>query len=262
MPRSGPDEAASRPLARDADRAWLRLWAQTLLLAFLAGRPLPQVPAPLLSGWRALSPRHRDYILATVLNRGVTARAAALRSCYDPAALLSVVVAVAGRMLEQTAVPFRAGPVWVIPQLRWLHEIERLSPLGHAVIRLEDVAPPLDFGLAGLPDWPGIRIGDRLSALGRHPLSMASPGNRRLACIALLGEDGRAGLDADLAAAAPGIDPAGRLPYAAALLGAGRHGPGPGWLEVVLSWPDRIIRPARDAVFNRPGPPATAPSRP
>jgi hypothetical protein len=29
-------------------------------------------------------------------------------------------------------------------------------------------------------------------------------------------------------------------------MGAGAHGPGPGWLEVVLSWPDRIIRPARD----------------
>jgi hypothetical protein len=251
MPRSGPDEAGAGPLARDDDRAWLRLWVQTLLLAFLAGRPLPQVPVHLLPGWRALSPRHREYVLATILDRAVTARAAALRPYYDPAGLMSVVVRVAGRMLEETSVPFRAGPVWVIPQLRWLHEIERLSPLGHAVIRLEDIAPPLDFGLAGLPDWPGIRIGDRLRALGRHRLSMASPGNRRLACIALLGEDGHAGLDADLAAAVLGA-PAGRLPYAARLMGVGRHGPEPGWLEVVLSWPDRIIRPARDAVFDRP----------
>ena len=149
-------------------------------------------------------------------------------------------------MLGEAAVPFRAGPVWVIPQLRWLHELERLNPLGGAGIRLDDIAPPLDFGLAGLPDWPGIRVRDRLSALGRHPLSMASPRNRRLACLALLGEDGRAGLDADLAAAALGLHPAARLPHAARLMGAGGRGPEPDWLEVVLSWPDRLIRPAWD----------------
>jgi hypothetical protein len=147
-------------------------------------------------------------------------------------------------------VPFRAGPAWVIPQLRWLHELERLNPLGGAEIRLDDIAPPLDFGLAGLPDWPGIRIRDRLGALGRHTLSMASPGNQRLACLALLGEDGRAGLDADLAAATLGLHPASRLSYTARLMGIGAHGPEPGWLEVVLSWPDRIIQPAWDQVLR------------
>jgi hypothetical protein len=110
--------------------------------------------------------------------------------------------------------------------------------------------PPLDFGLAGLPDWPGIRIRDRLGALGRHTLSMASPGNQRLACLALLGEDGRAGLDADLATATLGLHPASRLPYTARLMGVGAHGPEPGWLEVVLSWPDRIIQPAWDQVLR------------
>jgi hypothetical protein len=113
-------------------------------------------------------------------------------------------------------------------------------------ITVAGTARNLIFTLAGLPDWPGIRIADRLSALGRHRLSMGSPRNRRLARIALLGQYGRADLDADLAAAAPGIHPAARLPYAAHLMGAGAHGPGPGWLEVVLSWPDRIIRPAWD----------------
>jgi hypothetical protein len=213
----------------------------------------------------------------------VTARAEALRPHYDPDGLMSVVAAVAARMLDQAGPvpfragpswapmpdhggavpfgsgpfgsgpfgsgpfgsgPFRAGPAWVVPQLRWLHEVERLDPLGGTEIRLDDVAPPLDFGLAGLPDWPGIRIRDRLAALGRHPLSMASPRNRRLARVALLGEDGRAGLDADLAGAALGIHPAGQLRYAARLMGAGTRGPEPGWLEVVLSWPDRVIRPA------------------
>jgi hypothetical protein len=73
---------------------------------------------------------------------------------------------------------------------------------------------------------------------------MASPRNRRLAGLALLGEDGRAGLDADLATAALGVHPAARLPYAARLMGAGANGSDPGWLEVALSWPDRVIRPA------------------
>ena len=245
-PCSGYELHAAGLLARDDGQAWLRLWAQTLLLAFLAGRPLPRVPAEVRAVWRALSPPRRECVLATVLDRAVTTRAAALRRSYDPAALTSVVAAVAGRMLDQAAVPFRAGPVWVIPQLRWLHELERLNPPGGAGIRLDDIAPPLDFGLAGLPDWPGIRVRDRLSALGRHPLSMASPRNRRLAWLALHGEDGRAGLDADLAIAALGVHPAVRLPHVARLMGAGAPGPGPGWLEVVLSWPDRLIRPAWD----------------
>ena len=249
-PCSGYELHAAGLLARDDAQAWLRVWTQTLLLAFLAGRRLPGVPAELLSGWRALSPRSRECVLATIVDRAVTARAAALRRYYDPAALASVVAAVAARSLEQATVPFRAGPAWVIPQLRWLHELERLNPLGGGEIRLDDIAPPLDFGLAGLPDWPGIRIRDRLGALGRHTLSMASPGNQRLACLALLGEDGRAGLDADLATATLGLHPASRLSYTARLMGIGAHGPEPGWLEVVLSWPDRIIQPAWDQVLR------------
>ena len=43
------------------------------------------------------------------------------RRSYDPARLTSVVAAVANRMLDEAPAPFRAGPVWVIPQLRWLH---------------------------------------------------------------------------------------------------------------------------------------------
>jgi hypothetical protein len=239
-PCSGYELHAASLLAGDDERAWLRLWAQTLLLAFLAGRPLPRVPAEVLSVWRALSPPRRECVLATIVDRAVTARAPALRRSYDPAALTAVAAAVADRMLDEAAVPFRTGPVWVIPQLRWLHELERLNPLGGTEIRPDDIAPPLDFGLAGLPDWPGIRIRDRLSALGCHPLSVALPRNRRLAGLALLGEDGPAGLDADLATAALGVHPAARLPYAAQLMGVGAHGPDPGWLEVVLSWPDRI----------------------
>jgi hypothetical protein len=56
----------------------------------------------------------------------------------------------------------RPGPAWVAPQLSWLHEIERLSPLGGAGLATSDHAPPLDFDLTALPDWPGIRAGQRL----------------------------------------------------------------------------------------------------
>jgi hypothetical protein len=195
-----------------------------------------------------------------------------LRRSYDPQRLLVVLAAVSGRILETAAAwpgpatgeageteasltraqgpdfapPFRAGQVWVIPQLRWLHEAERLNPLGQAEIRLDDLAPPLDFGLAGLPDWPGIRVRDRLAALRRHPLSMESPRNREPAWTALLGADGRAGWDADLASAAIGIGPQARLNHVARAMAIGARGAEPGWLEVVLSWPDRIIEQPLD----------------
>jgi len=244
-PCDGYELSAADLLAHGDGQVWLRLWAQTLVLAFLTGRPLPRVPSELRSAWRALSPRSRECVLATILDVAVTARATALRRYYDPRRLLAVTAAVAARMLEgSSGVPFRAGQVWVIPQLRWLHETERLNPLGPGTIRLDDIAPPLDFGLAGLPDWPGIRVRDRLGGLQRHPLSMESARNRRSARIALLGEDGRGSFDVDLATAAIGLSAQARLRYAARLMGVGAPGPEPGWLEVVLSWPHRIIRPS------------------
>jgi hypothetical protein len=233
---------------------------QALVLAFLTGWPVPHVPAILRSNWQTLSPRRRECVLATVVDGAVTARATALRHSYDPRSLTSVITAVAARMLDaapqgevppsaglvmpRPALPFRAGHVWVIPQLRWLYELERVNPLGQDEIRCDDIAPPLNFGLAGLPDWPGIRVRDRLSGLQRHPLSMESERNRDPATVALLGEDGRASFDADLAVAGIGLSPQLRLRHAAAMMGAGGSGQEPGWLEVVLSWPDRIIRPA------------------
>jgi hypothetical protein len=244
-PCDGFELHAAGLLAEDHGQAWLRLWVQTLVLAFLTGRPVPRVPARLRSGCQPLSPRRRECLLATVVDAAVTARAAALRASYDPQCLTAVIAAVAARTLTGgDAVPGRAGPVWVIPQLRWLHEMERVNPLGHDSLRPDDIAPPLDFGLAGLPDWPGIRVEDRLGGLRRHRLAMESERNRRAASTALLGCDGRAGLDADLAIAGIGISPSLRLRHAARMMGAGGHGRQPGWLEVVLSWPQRIIRPA------------------
>lgn len=243
-PCNGYDLHAAGVLADDPGQAWLRLWVQTLVLAFLTGRPLPRVPAPLRPGWRALSPRTSECLLATAVEAAVTARAGALRPCYDPHRLAAVTAAAARRMLAVgDPVPVRAGPVWVIPQLRWLHEMERLNPLGHDRLRPGDLAPPLDFGLAGLADWPGIRVADRLGALRRHPLAMESEHNRVAASTALLGGEGGARLDADLATAGAGISPPLRLRHAARMMGAGGHGRQPGWLEAVLSWPQRFIRP-------------------
>jgi hypothetical protein len=253
-------------LARDDGQAWLRLWVQTLVLAFLTGRPVPRVPRPLCPGWPQLSPRRRDCLLATLVDAAVTARAAALWPSYDPRRLTSVIAVMASGMLAaagrgdvplsaggavpRPAAPPRAGQVWVIPPLRWLHEIDRVTLLGPGGARPDDIAPPLDFGLSGLPDWPGIRVRDRLSGLRRHPLSMESERNREQATTALLGDDG-GGLDRDLAIAGAGLSPRQRLRHAAQVMGVGACGPEPGWLEVVLAWPEEIIRPGRNSDVRR-----------
>lgn len=258
-PCSGYELHAAALLAQDDGLAWLRLWVQALVLAFLTGRPVPRVPLPLRPGWLELSPRRRECVLATVISEVVTARAAVLRRSYDPRCLLAVLASLAARMLDaavldevpSAGLPFRAGHAWVIPQLRWLHEVERVSPLARDTIRLDDIAPPLDFGLAALPDWPGIRVRDRLSGLRRHPLSMESARNREAATVALLGDQGRAGFDADLAVAGMGLSPLLRLRHAARVMGAGGSGQQPGWLETVLSWPERIIRPAWNSDMRR-----------
>ncbi len=242
-PCSGYEVHAAGLLADEPGQAWLRLWAQALVLAFLTGRPMPAGPAPLRAGGHVLRPRGRECLLATVIDAAVGARASALQPYYDPRCLTAVVATVADRMLaDGSAVPVRAGSVWVIPQLRWLHEMERLSPFGRDRLRPDDIAPPLDFGLAGLPDWPGIRVADRLAGLRGHPLAMESERNRTAAMTALLG-DSRADLDADLALTGMGISPPGRLRHAARAMGAAGHGGQPGWLEVVLSWPGRLIGP-------------------
>jgi hypothetical protein len=244
-PCTGYELHAAALLAGQESQAWPRLWLQALVIAFVAGRPVPRVPFPLRRAWAELSPRRRECVLADVIDRAVMARAPGLRPSYNPRSLMSAVAAVAARMLDsEDPVLFRAGQVWVIPPLRWLHEMERVHPFGQDTARPDDIAPPLDFGLAGLPDWPGIRVRDRISGLRQHSMSMESQHNRQLAATALLGEDGGASLYADLATAGTGLGSQLRLRHAARLMGAGGHGREPGWLEIVLSWPNRIIRPA------------------
>ncbi len=255
-------------LAISPEHAWLRVWTEAFLLAFLTDNLLPAVPPPLCRRWRGNGARARECLLARLLDQRVGVRAAALRMSYDPSRFGQVVASAAAIRLDRAGagggpaagpaggVPSatRPGPAWVIPQLRWLHEIERLCPLRGPGLAPADHAPPLDFDLNALPDWPGIRVGQRVRALRRHPLSMELAANRRLAWIALAGEDGPGPLAADLAQVMPGMDHAQALRHAAALMQvSGRVSAGPGWLETVLSWPRRFVafssgqRPPDDA---------------
>lgn len=241
-------------LAGSAEHAWLRVWMEIFVLAFLTDNPLPAVPAPLRRRWRSLAARPRECLLAHVAGRCISSRSAALRASYDPERLLQVVAAAATTRLNGPSpgpaawapggVPAvtRPGPAWVVPQLRWLHEAERLCPLGGARLTPADHAPPLDFDLAGLPDWPGIRVGQRIRALRRHPLSIELAANRRLAWTALVGDQGPGPFADDLSQVTPGVDHAQALRHTAGLMEvSGGVSSGPGWLEIVLSWPRRFV---------------------
>ena len=192
--------------ATDAAAAWLRLWVRALLLGFLTGCCLPPAPPPLRAAWVAQHPRLRECALATVVDRTVGSSAAALRDCYRPEALIRVMARTGADMLGGRPAPRVAGQVWVPPQLRWTHEAARVGWGDQAdrdnrgMVRPDDAAPPLDFALAGLPDWPGIPAAERLRLLLRHPLSLTRRRNRELASIAVYGEDGRDAFETALAA--------------------------------------------------------------
>jgi uncharacterized protein len=227
----GADLAAADPAS-----AWLRIWTETLLLAFLTNRPLPAVPRGLHGRWAGLEPRLRECALATVIDRSVGARAASLRASYDPLSLTASVRGAALRLLDGGGPPgTRTGPNWVVPQLRWLHEAERVCPLAGPPSDPLDRAAPLDFDLVGATDWPNMRVGHRIRALRCHPLSMELEDNRLTAWNLLLGTDDHRGYTGDLAIVAVGRDPGTHLGYAAAEMTVS------GWLGVVLSWPRRFI---------------------
>lgn len=240
-------------------QVWLRLWSRALILAFLTGHPLPQVPYPLRRALLPLDVRTRECVLASLIDAAVAGRAVALRHSFDPLRLTAVAAAAAAGLLalrpSQPGAPhpFRAGSVWVIPQLRWLHEAERLTPLHGEPPAPDDIAPPLDFELAGLVDWPGIKVADRLEGLRCHQLSMDRPHNRELALLAL---GYPADLCGDIEIAGIGRDHPQRLGYVARLLGTRPRGDSPGWFEVVLSWPDRLIQPPGPDTLRAPAKPA------
>ena len=226
-------------LASQPDDAWLRIWSEALVLAHLTNRGLPLVPAVLRQRWAVLPARLRECQLATVINRVMAGRALTVRAYYDPDRLIAAAALTAQRMLGGgKGAGRRAGPDWVIPQLRWLHEIDRVYPLNSAPPDVFGPAPRLDYALAGLADRPDIRIGQRVRGLRRHPLSMELPRNRLPAWNTLLGEDDQRGFTDDLANVVIGASHRGQLRQAAGEMGI------TGWLETVLSWPRRfIVRP-------------------
>jgi hypothetical protein len=246
-PRCAPERACTQREMRAAELlaapglpadAWLRVWVEALVLAFLTNRSLPAVPARLHSRWEGLDGRLGECLLATLIDRAVGARAAALRPSYDPAALAAIAARVALRSLSLGPGPGgRPGPSWVIPPVRWLHELDRLCPAGGGAPDPAQRPPPIDFDLPGLADWPGSRVGHRLRALRRHPLSMELSANRFAAWTALLGDDDQRGFGRDLAVLGVGLRPGAHLGHAASQMGVP-------WLTVVLSWPGRFVAPA------------------
>jgi hypothetical protein len=240
-------------LASSPDDAWLRVWVEVLVLAFLTGRPLPVVPVALRSRWEILEPRLRECLLATAVDRSLRGRALAVRASYDPQRLAAAIAATALRLLgggKGAGAP--AGREWVIPQLRWLHELERVCPFGAAKPDPFAPAPALDYPMDGLADRPALRIGQRVSGLRRHPLSMELARNRQPAWTVLLGEDEQQGFADDLAAVVIGVSHRGQLRQAAGEMGVA------GWLEAVLSWPRRFIV-GNDDQLTAAAPPAQAP---
>ena len=226
-------------LAAEPDDAWLRIWAEALLLAFLTSRPVPVVPAPLKQRWAELDPRLRECLLATVLERGLAGRALAVRTWLDTDRLAAEAADTAQRILSGgKGAGTRPGPEWVIPPLRWLHEIDRVYPMDSDPPDVFGPAPRLDFALPGVPDEPGTRIGQRVSGLRRSRYSMELARNRMPAWTALLGADDQAAFADDLASVVIGASHRGQLRQAAGEMGIA------GWLEPVLSWPRRFIATA------------------
>jgi hypothetical protein len=227
-------------LSAATEQAWLRVWTETLVLAFLTNRGLPAVPPGLRRRWDGLDARLRECALGTLIDRSVGARAASLRGSYDPRALAASVSSGALRVLAGETPPgAKGGPAWVAGPLRWLHEVERICPFGGPQPDPYDPAPPPDFDLAGaagpLAVRAGVRVGQRVRELRRDPLAMELEPNRRVAWNLLLGDDDQRGFLADVAAVMVGRDPALQLAQAAAEMGVC------GWLEAVLSWPRRFI---------------------
>jgi uncharacterized protein len=223
-------------LAGAPDDAWLRVWTEALVLALLTNSTLPLVPAVLRQRWSGLGERLRECLLATAIDRALHGRALAVRARYDPERLAAASAAAALRMLGGgKGAGTRPGPDWVIPQVQWLHEIERVCPLGAPPPDPFAPAPRLHYFLDGLADRPDITVGQRVSSLRRHPLSMELNRNRLPAWTVLLGEDDQQGFADDLACVMIGSSHRGQLRQAAGEMGI------TGWLEPVLSWPRRFI---------------------
>ena len=234
-------------VARSPQDAWLRVWTEVYVLAHLVNRPRPRVPVPLRHRWAALEDRLRECALACAVDRAVLGRDQSLREYFDPAELAATCAASAAAMLNGgKGAGTMPGTTWVIPQLQWLHELERVCPLDASAPDPFGQAPPLDYTLTDLADRDDVKVGQRVSGLRRHPLSMEVTRNRLIAWTALLGEDDQAAFIEDLAAVTIGVSHRGQLRKAAGEMGV------TGWLEAALSWPRRFIVGADDQASSLP----------
>ncbi|NUR83767.1 MAG: ATP-binding protein, partial [Nonomuraea sp.] len=213
----------------------------------------------LAGGWADLPARRRECLLATLIERSVRRRAWSLRSWFDPALLTEKAAEAATRLLGGgDGGGERPGASWVIPQVRWLHEVERLFPFGHPAPNLRGQAPPMEYALFGVPGQNGsaelVRaelLGHRAKALRHHPLSMEVEHNRALAWRVILGDDESEAFQRDVLTVAIGVEAATRLRHLGQLMGAG-------WLEAVLAWPRRFVLPfdgegTPEIAFAEPG---------
>jgi hypothetical protein len=234
-------------LADAPEWAWLRIWCDTVVLAFVSNRPLPGVPRSLAAAWAELPARRRECLLATLVERSVQRRAWSLRSWFDPALLTEKAAETATRLLATLDNGGeRPGASWVIPQVRWLHEVDRLFPYGRPAPDLRSPAPPMEYALFrqqpngngnGSADLARTELlGHRAKALRHHPLSMEVDHNRALAWRVILGDDESESVQRDITTVAVGIETQARLRHVGHTMGAG-------WLEGVLSWPRRFVLP-------------------
>ncbi|GAA3127021.1 hypothetical protein GCM10020001_055320 [Nonomuraea salmonea] len=216
-------------LAGAQEWAWLRIWCDTVVLAFVSNRPLPGVPRALSAAWGELPARRRECLLATLIERCVQRRAWSLRTWFDPSLLTEKAAEAAGRLLGGLdSGGERPGASWVIPQVRWLHEVERLFPYGHPAPNLRSPAPPMEYALfrpsAGTGDLGHTELlGHRAKALRHHPLSMEVDHNRELAWRVILGDDEHESVQRDILTVAIGVEAAARIRHVGQTMG-GRAG--------------------------------------
>jgi hypothetical protein len=235
-------------LADDPGWAWLRVWADTLVLAHVVNRPLPTVPDDLRRQWSTAPVRRRECLLATVADLCVTRRSAGLRHGYAPADLTAAVARDAARLLDGADGPAGGlpGAAWVIPQVRWLHELDRVLAPGSEMPDKHAPAPRLDYPLDGLAEPAEPKVGHRIRALRRHRLSMALEHNRPIAVAALVGADGHEEFMRDVDTVAVGVPIDDRIGYVAGRLRVAS------WLGLVLDWPDRLVVGSADPVDQMP----------
>ncbi|MFD2356060.1 ATP-binding protein [Nonomuraea ferruginea] len=128
----------------------------------------------------------------------------------------------------------RPGASWVLPQVRWLHEVDRLFPYGRPAPDLRTPAPPMEYAIfrqngdGPHPEPHGELLGHRAKALRHHPLSMEMDHNRELAWRVILGDDEHEGVRRDVDAVAIGVEPQARLRHVGQIMGGRVAGGGAG----------------------------------